>query len=78
MVLDNDGNVLYARTLEEMLSDKGYDCIIYKNQIEDIGSYSVCMFNPNNIKLAKTTYDDNGNPIPLDKRFDTSTDDVRY
>ena len=78
MVYDNDGNVLYGRTIEEMLSDEGYDCIIYKNQKEDIGNYSVCMFNPNNIKLASITYDDNGNEIPLDERFDTSTDDVRY
>jgi len=78
MVYDKDGNILYGRTIEEMLSDKGYDCIIYKNQKEDIGNYSVCMFNPNNIKLASITYDDNGNEIPLEKRFNTSTDDVRY
>ena len=77
-VYDNDGNMLYGRTIEEMLSDKGYDCIIYKNQKEDAGNYSVCMFNPNHIKLASITYDDNGNEIPLERRFDTSTNDVRY
>ena len=75
---DDDGNILYGRTMKEMLSDQGYDCIIYKNQKEDVGNYSVCMFNPNNIKLATITYDDNGNEIPLEQRFDTSTNDVRY
>ena len=76
-VYDKNGEVLYGRSIEEMLADEGYDCIIYKNQKEDVGNYSVCMFNPNNIKLACITYD-NGKEIPLDKRFDTTTDDVRY
>lgn len=77
-VYDDDGSVQHGRSVEEMLADEGYDCIIYKNSKEDIGNYSVCMFNPNNIKLAETTHDDNGVEIPLEKRFDTSTDDVRY
>ena len=78
VVKDDDGNVLYCNDIEEMLKQKGYDCIVYKNQHEDAGSYSVAMFNPNYIKLACQTYDNQGKPIPLDKRFDTSTDDVRY
>lgn len=77
-IYNDDGSVSHARYVEEMLADEGYDCIIYKNSKEDEGNYSVCMFNPNNIKLATITYDDNGNEIPLEKRFDTSTDDVRY
>ena len=75
---DDNGEWVGWRSVQEMLADEGYDCIIYRNEVEDVGNYSVCMFNPNNIKLASTTYDDNGNEIPLEQRFDTSTDDVRY
>jgi hypothetical protein len=59
-------------------NEHGYDCIIYRNEREDVGNYSIAMFNPNHIKLARQTYDDNNRPIPLEKRFNTNTDDVRY
>lgn len=37
------------------------------------------IFNSNQIKLySPTTLDDNGDVIPLSKRFDSSTDDIRY
>lgn len=76
---DDNGEITNFNTIEQMLSQKGYDCIVYKNAVEDKGSYSVAMFNPRNIKSADTvTYDDDGNEIPLEERFDTSTDDVRY
>ena len=76
---DENGEITNFYTLSEMLAQQGYDCIVYKNQEEDAGSYSVAMFNPNHIKSADlTTYDDNGSPIPIEDRFDTSTDDVRY
>lgn len=78
MEYDENGQPAYARSIHEMLADEGYDCIVYKNEQEDKGSYSVAMFNPNNIKLAQETYDDSGQPIPLNQRFDTNTDDVRY
>lgn len=67
-----------GKDIKEIINEHGYDCIIYKNEKEDVGNYSIAMFNPNNIKLATETTDDNGQPIPLSKRFDTSTNDVRY
>lgn len=45
---------------------------------KDVENYSIAMFNPNNIKLAGQTYDDEGNLIPLRERFNTNTNDVRY
>lgn len=77
-IYDDNGEIIAFYDIREMLAQKGYDCIVYKNEKEDKGNYSVAMFNPNNIKLACITHDDNGNEIPLEKRFDTSTDDVRY
>ena len=68
----------YGYNISEILRQHGYDCIIYKNEIEDIGNYSIAMFNPNNIKLARETTDDRGYPIPLKRRFNTSINDVRY
>ena len=78
IVYDNNGNVLYERSIKEMLADKGYDAIIYKNQIEDTGKYSVAMFYPNNIKLAGLTKDGTGNIISFEERFDVSTNNLRY
>jgi hypothetical protein len=73
-----NGEPMYARSIVDILADNGYDSIIYKNECEDIGKYSVAMFNPNNIKFAGETFDDSGKPIPLEKRFNTATSDVRY
>lgn len=78
MEYDENGEPLCARHISQILADKGYDAIIYKNQVEDKGKYSIAMFNPCNIKLAKNTFDDSGNPIPLEQRFNTNTSDTRY
>jgi hypothetical protein len=68
----------------------GYDGVIYSNVIDVgrlfIGSFqgdpvasTIIIFKPNQIKLADpVTYDDEGNIIPLSKRFDESKDDIRY
>ena len=66
------------KTVQDLIEERGYDCIIYKNQKEDAGNYSVAMFNPNHIKLAEQTKDDYEQPIPLNKRFDITINDVRY
>lgn len=78
MIYDENGEPLCGKGIKEIINEHGYDCIIYRNEREDVGNYSIAMFNPNNIKLASITYDDNGNKIPLEKRFNTSTNDVRY
>lgn len=75
--LANEDSYPYEDVID-ILQKNGYDAVIYKNECEDIGNYSVAMFNPNHIKLAEQTYDDNNNPIPLEQRFNTNTDDVRY
>lgn len=67
-----------GKEIDEIINEHGYDCIIYRNQREDVGNYSIAMFNPNHIKLAEQTYDNNNNPIPLEQRFNTNTNDVRY
>lgn len=68
-----------VKTVYELLSENGYDCIIYKNDIEDKGNYSIAMFKPEHIKLAETeTYDDDGQVIPLENRFNTKINDIRY
>lgn len=78
MVYDENGNPKYGKDIKEIINEHGYDCIIYKNEREDVGNYSIAMFNPNNIKLATETTDDNGQPIPINQRFNTAINDVRY
>jgi hypothetical protein len=44
-----------------------------------IEGFMVTVRNPEQIKLADlVTYDDDGNPIPLSKRFDRKKKDMRY
>lgn len=78
MVYDENGNPKYGKNIKEIINEHGYDCIIYKNEKEDVGNYSISMFNPNHIKLAQQSYDNNGNPIPIEQRFNEQTNDVRY
>lgn len=66
------------KDIKEIINEHGYDCIIYRNEKEDVGNYSIAMFEPNNIKLAGPTYDNEGNLIPLNQRFNIKTNDVRY
>lgn len=51
----------------------------YENAVEDAGSYSYKISEPNRIKSADpVTYDDKGEVIPLSQRFDTENKDIRY
>jgi dGTPase len=67
-----------GKDIKEIINEHGYDCIVYRNEREDVGNYSIAMFEPNNIKLACDTVDDGGNPIPINERFNTKINDVRY
>ena len=64
----------------DKLQSKGYDGIIARMDTyahNDDMEYAV--FSPSQIKSADpVTYDDNGNVIPLRKRFDSSNNDIRY
>jgi ribosomal protein S18 acetylase RimI-like enzyme len=63
----------------EKAKKQGYDGFVYKNDVEDIGSTSYSIFNPEQAKSADpATYDEQGNLIPLSQRFDTSKRDIRF
>lgn len=63
----------------EKAKAEGYDGIVYTNQFEDKGKDSYIIFSPEQVKSADpVTYDDEGNVIPLSKRFDLTVPDVRY
>ena len=63
-----------------------YDGIVDKQVYENFGHAGMdektvhyVVFDPHNIKsAAPVTYDDNGNVIPLSKRFDMEQEDIRY
>jgi hypothetical protein len=68
VILDNN------REFTEELKNRGYDGTIQS----EYGDEAVAFY-PNQIKSAKpVTYDDDGNVIPLSKRFDSEQDDIRY
>lgn len=70
---DRTGVALYKnkKLLSQRLREDGYDGVMAPNEI--------VVFNPNKIKLADPfTFDDNGELIPLSRRFDMDTDDIRY
>jgi hypothetical protein len=68
---------------------EGYDVVIIKNVYDDESAFSpnathktgtdIVYKDPNQIKSADPiTYDDNGNIIPLNERFNPKNDDIRY
>ena len=67
------------RTIEKIdfsgaLLRAGYDGIL-----QSMSGDEAVVFSPEQIKTSEpVTYDDNGNVIPLSKRFDTSSSDIRY
>jgi len=59
----------------------GNDGAVFENVQDGSDEYDTIyvVFDPTQYKSADpVTYDDNGNVIPLSKRFDQSTDDLRY
>jgi hypothetical protein len=73
----------------EQLKAEGYEGIVIRGTLVDaLGVSSVktsdppsmyIVFDSNQIKSADpVTYDDNGDIIPLSKRFDTTQEDIRY
>jgi hypothetical protein len=59
----------------------GYTVVIFDDQATSSGgeSISYVVFDPSHIKSADSeTYDDNGNIISLENRFDINIDDIRY
>jgi len=69
--------------MREFLTEKGYDGIVYENDVEvspdGENNRSYIAFRPEQIKSAETeTRDDAGNVIPLSERFDAENPDIRY
>ena len=61
--------------------DNGYDGVIIKGVREgaDVYTDDIIVFDPNQVKSADpVTYDDNGDVIPLSKRFNAEESDIRY
>ena len=65
-----------ARTAKKL----GYDgMVVTIPQSYGPGNFTeYAFFDSNNIKLMEVTYDDNGELIPLSRRFGVSSQDVRY
>ena len=72
------------RKIIEILKRKGYDSIVMKIRDDDplhagFSSEHRTVFDPSQIKSADpVTRDDNGQIIPLSRRFDSTKDDIRY
>ena len=61
--------------IRSIAEDLGYDSIISVKK----GGNDIAIFKPNLIKSSnEETRNDNGEIIPLSKRFDINNDDVRY
>lgn len=76
-----------AEFTRAIIENFGYDAIYDKevstkfNQLNRNGREAdhIIVFHPNQIKLSDpVTYDDQGNVIPLSKRFNTNKDDIRF
>lgn len=83
MKRDIVGKYVDTDNIAEWAYKHGHDGAVIKNVFE--GTLNTAMghdyvvFHPSQVKLLDAvTYDDEGRPIPLDRRFDRSTDDVRY
>ena len=64
----------YGVDFKTAITSKGYDSYAMYP-----GSENISVYNSSQIKSADpVTYDDNGNVIPLSKRFDSAEDDIRY
>ena len=63
----------------QLLIEKGYDGIVYENAVEAPGSESYIVFSPSQVKsVDPVVKDDAGDVIPLNKRFNSSSSDIRY
>jgi len=66
--------------IQATAENDGYDAVVLPDYDSQVGIFpSIVVFDEKNLKLADpTTFDDNGNPIPLNRRYDDRVDDIRY
>jgi hypothetical protein len=63
----------------ERLINLGYDSIIWEGDPNVVSPPQIVVLSPDQIKSADpVTYDNAGNVIPLSKRFDVGSKDIRY
>lgn len=83
-IMKKDGytqDTLGTEEISHYAQDHGYDGVIIEGLLEGGAIYTddYIAFSPNQLKLADpVTYDDNGNVIPLSKRFNENNEDIRY
>lgn len=81
---ENTNNALRLEAkslLDSYMKDSGYDGIIIENDAGSFGrnTKSYIVFDPSQVKQNQAiTYDDEGNIIPLSKRFNAENPDIRY
>lgn len=82
MLFDYEGNWSSERWMDIQASahSDGYDVVILPDYDSSYGIFpSFVVFDEKMLKLADDiTYDDNNNPIPLESRFDSTSDNIRY
>jgi hypothetical protein len=63
----------------ERLINLGYDSVVWRGDPNVVSPPQIVVLSPDQIKSADpVTYDNSGNVIPLSKRFDVSSKDIRY
>ena len=83
--LINSSGPVRTRDVAKYAKENGYDSVLIEN-LRDSGDYSYMgqsdvyiFFGGDRLKSADpVTYDDDGNVIPLSKRFDSTNEDIRY
>lgn len=71
------GNNLDGSKIKVYAQDHNHDGVVQFRPDGTMGD--LVAYFPNQIKSADlVTYDDNGRPIPLSRRFDPNNDDIRY
>lgn len=81
-----DGKEMDTYEWADYARKRGYDGVVFKNIRDGVGfddlsrpTTDYVIFDSNRIKSAETiTYDKDGNIIPISKRFDVLTRDIRY
>ena len=75
--IDPSDSAAVARQVKDGLREEGFDGVVYDNEAE--GGIAYIAFDPSQIKSADPiTRDAQGNVIPLSKRFNTKSEDIRY
>ena len=83
-VMKNAGwkdDTVSTEEIAHFAEEHDYDGVVIKGIREGTGVFTddIIVFNPNQVKSADViTYDDNGNVIPITKRFDARNSDIRF